>query len=1520
MRKVLAGRRAERTAPARTVSRAYRATAALAVTLTILASDAVQAQTPAPTLEWQKITASPLRPRGTNYVWNGSTYDAIPATVAVPQTPAQSGADWWYNLAELKDGNGNAIGYVTVGYSSAENWGYTDGCFQRDISGAPSPNFFETNDHRKSTVRGAIARYALNGDLVWYKSFYGGLLTGVVQDADGNIVACGQAANATFDFFDDIANPQPLLLNPVNGSSTTTLPTSGCTGSANQMIVMKLGLDGHLEWNHLFNPTSDPFQAILRRSGGADLVETDKNGVKGYRIAGDAGWDNGDGTFANGRLKPYFVQLDHNGFKQWDQVVQTATGYWPNTVAPAQDFKVSALAMDRVKDAGTQREHFVVTGMSDQGNQKCRAWVMYFDEPTSATGYVPYTWMKENIVDNAQFPQTSISLGAISTDVRFKLESGTEKVIWPVVGNLHGVWYSGNHYAENGLVYKLASAAPNTVEAVGDVGELHAFDLQLGVCITSDGNIVAVGTKWPWEKTKLHSNSYGHGDLSTDRQNCETTTSNTFNWNPAEAADGTNFYSYWGTQSYAAKLNGVNLTPLWSYQWEHGYQTSDDCYPGNVRHRQCNFKVVEATGGGFVLCGNTGHNFDDAYLARLSDCEARSTFTTTLPLNAQNEYHITGNATWSTSMNVKGTIVVDAGASLTVDGAIIGFADSRQWSYPTRLVVERSATLNVLNNAVLTTLPGCTQSMWDGIQVFGQEDVNSGDPDGAVNLSSGATVSNALTGVLTGDGDALEPGYSGARKGGTILATDAHFLNNRYDVVIHGHPSGQFLETYWTEPYFGRTDFRTTDRLHYTWLDPVAHVRAADHGQIVFDGCAFSNDLPVHYASKPMGYGIDALNANIAVWPDDGQNLPTTFTNLDHGIHSVMSAGTPFTNVVQSHFTDNVCGAYIQDLDGFALKGNTVRMGRWDMIGNYNNPDEVLWQNYHRGIFSTGGYDFTMQDNDLGLSSNADPDVPTEGIVVGYTRDHNDIVFRNTATGLDNGFVGEGISADVDGDPYVKGLQFQCNSTSGNTSGILNRKANGDQLFPDRHTIRGRQGSSVLNAANTFGGQGGTLDYERTTSSVDVVAMDYYYANNPGQTPVNYTSTGVNYVVPTLVDGGAGSACVTPGPGIVGEGGGTVTGLHATLQASKQTYGNTRYLYDHLIDDGNTDEVVQEIVDAWPQEILDLRAYLLSKSPYLSTDALKEFMEKPGVPVAIRGEVLIANPDATKKDGFLKWAVYYAPYPLPEYMAANVEASWDTKTYRTTLEMQMADAHATMTQAAARLVQKYLTGPDANTTANVRAVWQEVRTNGARYAEAALLMGTGDFASAQAVVQAMPQEKELKPGEEDERTRMLTYIGVLSAAAAEGRNAYGLKPAEVDQLQSMVGAHYDRPANWASNLLCAVYHKCRAPYTGGTPGTPKAATRAFDLSAPVTTTDYFGVFPNPAQNWTTFNYAFALPQQSAGTILVRDAAGRVAATLPLAGQQGQQVFDTRALAAGVYLVEYTSGGKVVHTEKLVVQP
>lgn len=906
-------------------------------------------------------------------------------------------------------------------------------------------------------------------------------------------------------------------------------------------------------------------------------------------------------------------------------------------------------------------------------------------------------------------------------------------------------------------------------------------------------------------------------------------------------------------------------------------------------------------------------------------------------------YTHSGSATWTASNNPFGNqaevnftqnVVIPNGTAVYVTGMTWRFAENA------RLIVKRGGYIK-FTNSTLTSL-ACVGTRWPGSDVQGSWNQDQSGPtplnhptnQGMMELVN-STIENAAIGVLVGARSTNGSIVSGSG-GGVITTSNSTFLNCAQGVDMRRYPFSFFTVAPITVPNrsrFSKTTF-TVDAGMGPWTFK-AHARLDNVHGIRFQQCTFKNLRENQPGSHALGYGIHSFQSEFKVLPvcnvplSFGQtcpaanSLPSKFIGLDHGIHAMggPSALRNFT-VDRAVFTDNICGVYSSGVIGFIAKGNTFSIGGRNVTLT-NLPDELNWQSHHRGIYSYNGYGFTVDDNILTKTATSAPDRLTEGIVIGYSKDHNDYVFRNTGSNLANGFVGEGVCASLAASytPTI-GLQLICNTNNNNDKNLWSRKVTTttDPNEPSTHTIRSNQGYSNRPADNTFDGWNGTGDKWDFRVTTTYSPISYWHRNVGNYVPQN--NAALNPLMnPEAVTSIPENNCAFKVPRLHGFQTGpvaTTAEMADFVQDEKLAYGNLRWLYDQLLDGGSTDEVVQEITDAWPQDAWDLLAYLLGKSPTLTTSVLKDLKVSGKLPQAMFVQVCIANPDATKAEGFVKWLEYEAPDPVPDYLIASIEASWEVKTYRTDLEFAMGDRHAAMSQASNMLIEEYSRDTVHDPTDSLRMVWQEVRTPAARYAEAIALMQRGDFVAAKALVQAIPAEHtKLREKEISEQERMVLLIGFMQTLAATGRTDAELTVAEQDQLEAIIADASDRSANWAQNLLCFHYNKCRAPLTGGEAETPKSRntnTTAFAVAAPLIT-----VFPNPTSTWATVNIALAGVAVQASLRIV-DLAGKTVQQQTLNALLQQVVLDTRKLAPGAYLVELLNNNKVLATEKLIVQP
>lgn len=798
-------------------------------------------------------------------------------------------------------------------------------------------------------------------------------------------------------------------------------------------------------------------------------------------------------------------------------------------------------------------------------------------------------------------------------------------------------------------------------------------------------------------------------------------------------------------------------------------------------------------------------------------------------------------------------------------------------------------------------------------------------------LKNGALIENAREGVQAMNPDDWET------TGGVVQATDATFLNCHKAVSFINYHNFQP-----PTPSYRVNNFSSFRRCHFEVNDQYpggddfeAHVSMWDVDGIVFSQCDFINAQsagPGHITeSAKLGKGIIAADASFGVFGKctvippvgqpcpDGYSIPSTFTGLDHGVHVLNGGGGihPFT-LDHCNFSNNICAAYANGVIGCKVTHCNITLGDRDVILNGNEDDK--FQFMHRGVFFTESYDLIVDENQLFSSGEASP-AATEGIVIGYSRDNNEMVFHNQATGLTNAYVGEGICVDVNNKPSV-GLTFKCNENTDNEYDFWNRKVD-DQTIgtnPADQTIRTIQGEMDRPADNTFDRNEGPPEFSDFTTNSDLNVVTYLFKDL--ETTFEPIDVRAPYITPytseyvTRISNNCQSRLMRRVPPIHAVG---LAELVTVLHDEKQAYGNTHYLYDQLIDGGSTDQTVQEIQESWPEEAWELRAILLEKSPYLSTEVLMEMDEKGILPDAMVAEICIANPEATSKDGFTDWLEFKAPHPLPAYLIDQIIASWDSKTYRFTLERDMASHHQDMTQAAILWLDHFQSDSTYAPMDSLRKVWRQVRTSAARYAEALTFIEEHRYDSARIVVEMIPvEDPKLKEKQLEEKDRMIQLILFFQDMDAAGKSAAKLDHDDINRLEGIIDGQNDRPATWAQNLLCFHYKRCRPPLTGGEGGPEQRRIQAHNGNQGTVPGPYLHVKPNPAKNWVVFDYLLNGPVANA-FIRVVDLNGHELAQIPISLAMGEPVLDIRGMAKGSYMAELINADKPIASNKFIVQ-
>lgn len=1012
--------------------------------------------TPAsPYVLWQKHDAAPLNTPGHLLQWNNDvppTYSADedfypPAPNQMPTTYG-AGLDWWEGAVPVKDVHGNVVAYFTAGWAISKNWIPDNGCVPSTYNttfGVPDPVRAELFDRRigGNGTRGAMALYDLEGNIIWHKlnsiSFY----TDAIQDSNGDLLVTGWSASMGALNGDD----GPLnLWNPTTGNPTPTVDQYECNlpRPTSQFNVLKISQNGQILWSHLYSNVDvgapDFVQNGLGLTGGANgIIETRIDNEIGYRAVGFK-------QVAGGAVLPYRVDLDGNGMLVDEEVYPefSIPGY-----TGAHLGRFNSIARVPLEFG---QEIYAVTGTRTLNGGAQGAFVWAMDE-TSTPLFFKHT-SEDGL--NGLNP----ALQDNSHNVAFAMDNGQPSVIWPVIadvttnGTAPGNLFIGNHQA-TGLIFRylLDGTNPSGWAAPASVGTIRAYDLQLDAVQTADGNIAVASTKWspnlsmpnsvanfnqfpPDLQEYLECDYIGDPLCACDVPNdpdCQEVGlgylldgQNSVPWSLIHLfADHPDYYGYgyWFTDSYATKLRLGDGSVVWQTQWDTYDPNTDHNFPGNFRQRQCNFEIVNAHDGGLIVVGNTGHNFDDAYIAKLGPCDLLADYNGPV-LDLNNQYILSVDETWTADIRVKGSIVVPNGRTLTIDGATIEFADTRNVGITTNIEVRQGGRLIIENGAHLTSLQECPESMWDGI-------VAPRNPNLSNNLTPeirilDSRISNALVAVWLGSGDPLDPLASSSATGprGYVIAERSQFENNRISLLSNSYTTfanpGLFSD-------ITACGFTQNAPLNYPNERLQYHAYIIRNRTTRFYGCSFSNELAWdEYVNNPewWGTGIWGIDARVTVedMPDGTQSQ---FRGMGLAVRAQPST-SGLVKVDHALFVDNARGILLSSVPNARITRNLFLVPDHDV-----SVFGGLLATY--GTFLNGATGFELEEN-IYLGSNA-TDHPKVGAAFKGTGPNNNTYYNNRFDRFRDVSVssaGTIIQANNGNSSPNSGLHFKCNDY-GNT-------------------------------------------------------------------------------------------------------------------------------------------------------------------------------------------------------------------------------------------------------------------------------------------------------------------------------------------------------------------------------------------------------------------------------------------------------------------------------------------------------
>ena len=893
--------------------------------------------------------------------------------------------------------------------------------------------------------------------------------------------------------------------------------------------------------------------------------------------------------------------------------------------------------------------------------------------------------------------------------------------------------------------------------------------------------------------------------------------------------------------------------------------------------------------GTYYTYDENGHN-DEIGHGRLNAYKAVCKAGQSAPI-----LEIEADETWDYSRSFLRSVHVKSGVTLTINADI-------QFGPEAALVIESGGTL-VVNNSTLTNMKCCDHenTSWPGIEVWGYPNAQQFKypllpyPQGVIILN-GATIENAVTAINLWKPDDY------TMTGGIVEAYNSTFKNN----VMSAHAlyyrnfnplyPTQELDYYgiFTNCAFIIDQYYLGDMTFNKHVD-LCHVRG-----LQFNGCTFSLN---HEASNISEWsdGIAAYNAGFYVRPYcPSHTIPCVdadscrFSGFYRGIGSFTSDLQPHPTFIHSaRFDDNAIGVYLSSTN-YAI-----------VLGNYFEVGYDEGTTGHCGFANGFGIDvnlangFCIENNKLRKNFSA-PTGIYAGIRVQNCPSDYDIIYKNELDGLSYGNYAEGTNRSIPTDDK-KGIEYQCNNNSHNGIDFIVQFIGTDTTGA---MIRGWQGDKDLASGNIF---------TRYTSSVlhfsnrGFNTINYYYCYPcTDEEPVHIFSWEPEYFEKEISNenncpdhyGGGGHIRLTYGERLEEE---------ESFAQNLADYYSVKALYESLIDGGNTESELSDIESAESDDMWALRTQLLGHSPHLSQEVLRAMADRTDVfPDEVLLEILSANPDELNRDTLISY-LEQKEDPLPQYMIDILRQAVSGITYKTILEDEMAQYHGAKTQAVQDIVRSILFDTAINIS-DYRNWLDNLDNMVADRQIIASYLSENDTSNAIALLNLLPSLYNLEGESLADYNNYKSMVELQIQWIAESKNISELDSMDITLLESLAEDSTTIAGNMARNILtyacdhyfCNCLEMQDSAYLKNDfiPKTqPMPVNEILKISAE----------PNPARTYVAFNYEL-LNEISTGQILISDLNGKRIWQIQVYGKQGQKVWNTTEIKAGVYYYNLLSDG------------
>ncbi len=750
--------------------------------------------------------------------------------------------------------------------------------------------------------------------------------------------------------------------------------------------------------------------------------------------------------------------------------------------------------------------------------------------------------------------------------------------------------------------------------------------------------------------------------------------------------------------------------------------------------------------------------------------------------------------------------------------------------------------------------------------------------------------------------------YDYNSSGGVVQATRTDFINNARSVEFIDYqnfyvaPNGKVVLV-GNASKFDLCQFMTTpdyDAVGHSGL-PIPHVTMWRVGNIPYKGCTFNN---THGSLGLGGIGISALDAQFTVteFVHGGGTTYSGFDGLRYGIRSLY-VNSPSTYLVhEAKFSNNLIGIYNSGVDNPRVTHCSFNVG---FVASDPRP------NY--GIYLNGGTGYIIEENTF--NGNAGSSTQSIGIVARETGNELNVIYKNnfndmTYANLSNGDNTGGSTPEAD----AFGLKYECNVNDLSAydfavplENLLPFGVSGVQSGPEEQ-------GTPLAAGNNF-----------TDVASGALVSQFF---NLGLPLTYHADVNIPEEVPTAT---IGISSIDPAPNNSCESHlFTVRDTRLTesereiveqeFNTKIQGLNSLSQNLNALIDDGDTQGLINTINNATSSNAAQVKNQLLAISPYLGQPVLMATADQSPAPFSHNDlyKICKANPDELKPT--LLDYMDSKTNPLPGNLIDSLQNYIGQTTPRSDTLAAMSGYAVAAYNAANLLINDLLLDSTNYDMTRLRNWWTSKATLAADYTLIDSYIQEQDTSKAKQVSNSLPSKYNLTGAILTDYNNHLLLREIEIELISEGRNWNNLTNDEINILINIAEDDIGRTGKCAQNVLSFYYgfDYFREAILPAPP--PQSMTLPDQTIAPGKDQKeivQWLAYPNPATNEVFIEYS--LPNDVKNPVLlISDANGKVVLQQGLDIKLDKFIWNTSDHKDGMYFYTLRFNDQMQQTKQLLL--